>query len=127
MIRIMGRALAPVVATAALLCGAGGCVDDGTPSVETSNEKVKVKGFVKLKGQPLEDGEIAFDPANIKRKDAGLFKAKVTAGAYETESLVGGNSVTVRSKVIDRDLGLSANSKYVELKAGEVNTVDIEL
>lgn len=126
MMRVIHRFLTSAVAAATLLGAVSGC-DDGTPAVASGHEEVSVKGTVKVKGKPLEDGEITFDGANIKRKDGTFKTAKVKAGAYETKALVGGNSITVRSKEIDKDLGLSANSKFVELKAGEENTVDIEL
>lgn len=126
MMRTMRRVLTSAVTTAALLAVVAGC-DDGTPPVESGMEEVSVKGTVTLKGKPLENGEITFDGSNVKRKDGILKSAKVKAGVYEAKALVGGNSVTVHSKEIDRDTGLSANSKFVELKAGEVNKVDINL
>ena len=122
MMRTMRRAL-----TAAALLGAVAGCDDGTPPVESGMEEVSVKGIVKFRGQPLDSGEIAFDGANVKRKNGALKTAPVKAGGYEIKALVGGNSVSVHSKAIDRDPGLSANSKFVELKAGEENKVDIDL
>ncbi|WP_165066630.1 hypothetical protein [Paludisphaera rhizosphaerae] len=126
MTRMMRQMLTSAVAAAALLGIVAGC-DDGTPPVESGNEEVSVTGIVKLKGQPLEDGEIIFDGSNIKRKEGALKTARVKAGGYEIKALVGGNSVSVHSKAIDKDTGLAANSKFVELKAGESNKVDIDL
>jgi len=112
-------------ALAMALAAAWGC-DDGMPAVSTSTEEAVVKGTVKVNGQPLDDGEITFDPTNVHRKFVGLRSAKVTAGGYETKTLIGGNSITVRSKKIDRDPALSANSKFVEVQPGE-NAIDIEV
>ena len=125
MVRMSVQGLATLVVAAVVLGAASGC-DDGMPSVATSNEEVTVKGIVRVKGQPLDDGEITFDPTNIKRKDAGLRTAKVKAGGYEIKSLVGGNSITVRSKQIDKDMGLSSNSKYAEPTSGE-NQLDVDV
>jgi len=125
MFRTMRRSTALASAMVIALAAAWGC-DDGTPSVSQSNEEAVVKGTVKVNGQPLDDGEITFDPTNVHRKFVELRTAKVKAGGYEVTTLVGGNSITVRSKAIDRDPGLASNSKYVEIEPGE-NTVDIEV
>lgn len=126
MMRTMRQVLTSAVTAAALLGAVAGC-DDGTPSVASGNEEVSVAGTVKFKGQPVEDGEIIFDGSNVKRKDGTFRTAKVKAGAYELKALIGGNMVSVHSKAIDKDPSLSANSKFVELKTGEENKVDIDL
>lgn len=114
------------VGLAAVLIAAWGCGGGGAPSVSSSNEEATVKGTVRVNGQPLDGGEIVFDPSNVTRKTAMPTTAKVTAGAYEVKTLVGENSVTVRGKAIDKDPILSTNQRIVDVKPGE-NDVPIDL
>jgi len=114
------------MAAAALLAASWGC-GDGTPAVSSSTEKVQVKGTVTLKGKPLKGGQIQFDPANINRRSAPVATLEIgDDGTYSGETLIGENAVSVGGKAISNSIGLSANRRVIDLKAGE-NTVDIDL
>ncbi|WP_435018800.1 hypothetical protein TA3x_000786 [Tundrisphaera sp. TA3] len=114
------------LATAAVLASTWGC-GDGTPSVSSSNEKVKVKGVVTLKGKPLDRGTILFDPANVNRRDAPAANLEIGKdGTYSGETLAGENSIIVNNPTIAKSPALSANRTVKTLDSGE-NTVNIEL
>ena len=97
------------------------------PAVSTSAEEAVVRGTVTVHGQPRKQGTITFDPGNIHRKDSLPRSAEIGEdGAYELKTLVGENSVTVRSPEIDKDTKLSANQRTVVVKPGE-NKVPVNL
>ena len=111
--------------TTALVIGAG--CGGGTPSASSSTAEATVRGTVTVRGQPPAKGTITFDPGNINRKDAMPRTAEITKnGTYEIKTLVGENSVTVRSPAVDKDARLSANQRTIDVQAGE-NTVPIEI
>jgi hypothetical protein len=103
-----------------------GC-GDARPPVSSSREEATVHGTVTVRGQAPTKGTITFDPSNINRKDASPRTADISKnGTYEVKTLVGENSVTVRSPEIDKDTKLSANQKTIDVQPGD-NTVAIEI
>lgn len=123
----MIRASRGLVGSAIALIAAVGCDGrGGAPAVSSSMEEATVRGTVTIRGKPAAGGEIQFDPANVDRKVMPRQAPIDKDGAYTIKTLVGGNSVTVRGPAVDRDLGLSANQRTVEVKSGE-NTVPIEV
>lgn len=80
-------------ATWLALLALAGC-NDGTPSASSSGSEATVHGVVKYKGEPVTEGTIRFDPANINRKMAKLVSAPIGKdGSYTIKTLVGGNTV----------------------------------
>jgi hypothetical protein len=125
----MTRAKQRIVGLAAVVLIPGwGCSGGGaTPSVSSATEEATVTGVVTVNGQPPAHGEITFDPTNINRPTASPRSVKVdTDGKYSVKTLVGENSVTVHGPTIDKDPGLSTNSRIVDVKPG-TNSVPIEL
>ena len=51
-----------------LLITMWGCGDE-RGSVDTTTAEAKVSGTVRVRGKPMNGGEIAFDPSNYQRKD----------------------------------------------------------
>jgi hypothetical protein len=103
-----------------------GC-GDGKPPVTSSMEEATVKGTVKIKGKPATKGEVIFDPSNYRRKDAQPRSAPIKSdGTYEIKTLVGENAVRIGGPE-----AANAGSSYVtfpvDVKAGETNTLDMEL
>jgi hypothetical protein len=123
----MMRARRGIVGLAAALIACWGCGGgDGAPTVSSSTDEATVTGIVTVKGQPPAGSEITFDPSNINRPSATPRSAKIDAdGKYTIKTLVGENSVSVHGPAIDKDPGLSTNSRVVDVKAGA--NVPIEL
>jgi hypothetical protein len=113
-----------------LIALAAGC-DSGTPAVEGSLEEATVKGTVKVRGKPLDGGEVVFNPSNPKR----IVPARVAPigkdGSYTVKALVGLNVVTAmppkaKNKTQGRaTFGLEYDEKSVTVNSGE-NTVDLD-
>lgn len=110
--------------TALTLVGCG----EGAPSVSSSTTEVTVKGTVKYKGQPVKEGTIRFDPANIQRKDAQAVTAPIGAdGTYTVKTLQGENTVSFDlPTLVKKDFGLASTSLVYDAPAGE-STYDPEL
>jgi hypothetical protein len=118
--RIVGLLAGSVVVTS---WGCGG----GIPSVSSSTQEAEVKGTVTIKGKPATGGEIVFDPSNIKRRDVGLYGAKIGSdGSYTLKTLVGENAVRVQGPQIDKDPALITNQLNVDVKPGE-NTIPVDV
>lgn len=112
--------------TAMALAG-WGCGGSQAPSVSSSTEEATVRGTVTVHGKAPTKGEVVFDPSNVNRKGVTARTAQINSGGtYEVKTLVGENSVTVRSPEVDKDQTLSTNQKMVDVKPGE-NSVPIEL
>jgi hypothetical protein len=123
----MMRVQRGIVGLAAALIACWGCGGGGAaPSVSSSTEEATVTGTVIVKGQPASGAEITFDPSNVNRPMARPQAAKIDSdGKFTVKTLAGENSVTVHGPAIDRDPGLSTNSRVVDVKAGA--NVAIEL
>jgi hypothetical protein len=112
-----------------LIALTAGC-DSGAPAVEGSLEEATVTGTVKVRGKPLDGGEIVYNPSNPKR----IVPARVAPigedGTYTVKALVGLNTVTANPpKAKNRNqgratFGLEYDEKSVTVKAGD-NTVDL--
>ena len=116
----------PAISLMSALVVAWGCGDE-KPAVTSSMQEATVRGTVTVRGQAPRKGTITFDPSNISRKGVPPRTAEIKEnGTYELKTLVGENSVTVRSPAIDKDDKLSANQRTIDVKAGE-NNLPIEL
>ena len=113
----------------------GGCT--GKPAVSTSQQEATVSGTVKVRGQLITAGEVVFDPANYRRKDAVARTAAIgDDGTYKVKTLLGQNTVRLvlpadaSKEATDdesfRDSAVDYDSIVFEVKRGE-NTLNIEM
>jgi len=116
------------LAALAALFALTGCEGGGTPSVSGSNTEVTVKGKVTYKGQPVTEGEIRFDPANINRRDAKIVSAPIGKdGTYTVKTLQGENTVRFNLPTLAKqDFGVASASITYDAPGGE-STKDFEL
>ncbi|SIN67885.1 hypothetical protein SAMN05444166_0032 [Singulisphaera sp. GP187] len=104
-----------------------GC-GEGAPSVSSSTTEVAVHGTVKYKGQPVKDGSIRFDPANIQRKDAKAVSAPIGPdGTYTIKTLQGENTISFTlPELSKKDFSVASASFVYNAPVGE-STYDVEL
>jgi hypothetical protein len=103
-----------------------GC-GDGTPAVDTATTEATVKGIVAIRGKPVTQGTISFDPSNVKRKFEPVRSAPIGKdGSYTVKTLVGGNQVTFSGPAFDKDRQLQDVLLPFDVQAGE-NTFNVEL
>src|SRR3954469_17261904 len=114
------------LAAATLLVIAWGC-GSGAPAVDTSTTEATVKGVVTIRGKPVTEGRISFDPSNVKRKSEPVRSAPIGKdGSYTVKTLVGGNQVTFSGPAFDKDRQLQDVLLPFDVQAGE-NTFNVEL
>jgi hypothetical protein len=102
-----------------------GC-EGGRPSVDTSNTEATVKGVVKINGVPATEGEIAFDPANYKRKDVAQRSAPIGPdGTYTIKTLTGENQIRLGGSLARKKPIAARTAHTLDVKPGE-NTFDFE-
>ena len=113
-----------VLTTLLALSGCGG----GAPSVSGSSTEATVHGVVKYKGQPVTEGEIRFDPANISRKDAKAVSAQIGKdGTYTLKTLTGENNVYFNvPELLKKDPSLATAMSTFSVSSGD-NTFDIDV
>ena len=112
--------------TAASLWILGGC-GGSPPAVETSNTEATVKGVVKVGGAPSAEGEIVFNPANYKRKDAAPRSAPIGKdGSYTIKTLTGENQVRLGGSLARKKQVLTRVQRTLDVHPGE-NTFDFEV
>jgi hypothetical protein len=112
---------------AALSAALAGC-GSGTPRVDGTLEEVTVSGTVKVRGKPLNGGEVHFNPSNSRRRVGGRDAPIGKDGRYSVKTLRGQNVVTVTPPNAARTkayFGLEYEEKALDLNPGE-NTIDLE-
>jgi len=121
---VMRSGLAALAAVVAL----AGCEGGNTPSVSGSSTEVTVHGTVTYKGQPVTEGQIQFDPANIKRRDAKIVSAPIGKdGSYTIKTLQGENTVRFQLPTLSKqDFGVASASFPYDAPAGD-SSFNIEL
>ncbi|AGA25455.1 hypothetical protein [Singulisphaera acidiphila] len=117
-VRALGATIAAPLLSM-LLCGCG----EGRPAVESSTEEATVKGKVVIKGEPVHDGSIIFDPTNVERKMAPLRSAPIKDGVYTATTLIGDNTVRVDGKQAQK-AGVNAGVRPFKVSRGE-NSFDL--
>jgi hypothetical protein len=113
-----------------LLLGPAGCDHHaGAPSVSGSLEEATVKGTVRVRGKPVNNGSVTFNCVNIRRPNATAPRAPIRKdGTYEIKTLVGENYVEVSC----RELATRQNRAFadtqipVTVRSGD-NTIDLDL
>ncbi len=125
---LIHHAFAARIATLAALLALSGCESTSAPSVSSSSTEVTVHGKVTYKGQPVTEGEIVFDPANIQRKDAKMVSAPIGQdGTYTIKTLQGENTISFRLPNLSKqDFQAATASSNYNAPAGD-STKDIEL
>jgi hypothetical protein len=121
--------LGVLVGSAAVMLILAGC--GGTPYLESSTQEATVKGTVKVRGKPIDGGDLLFNASNSNRKvetrDAPVGKD----GTYTVKAYVGLNIVTLtppkaRTNAQDKAFfGVGYDEKPVDVKSGE-NTADLD-
>ena len=82
--------ITPALASTMVLAG-WGC-GESKPAVDTTTAEAKVSGVVRVRGKPMDGGEVSFDPSNMERQDAGHRKATIGHdGSYSVTTLQGRN------------------------------------
>jgi hypothetical protein len=107
-----------------------GCeLQGGAPPVSSSLEEATVKGTVRLHGKVIDNGNIVFHCANIKRPNAGVRETSIGKdGAYSVQTLVGGNTVELQCREL-RDPKTRRPIPYelhFDVESGE-NTLDMDI
>jgi hypothetical protein len=112
--------------TASSLWILGGC-GSSPPAAETSDTEATVTGVVKVGGALADDGEIVFNPANYKRKDATPRSAPIGKdGTYTIKTLTGENQVRLGGSLARKKPILSRVQRTVDVHPGE-NTFAFEV
>jgi hypothetical protein len=102
-----------------------GC--DGTPSVDTTTAEANVSGVVKVRGKPMDGGEIRFDASNNQRADATPRKAKIGSdGTYSITTLQGQNTARISGPAVKKEPQLGYGMHTIDVQPGE-NTFNIDL
>jgi hypothetical protein len=124
-VRHSQRKLATILAasTLALAVGCG----QGVPSASTSSEEATVKGTVTIRGKAATQGQVSFDPANVKRPGEVARTATIGHdGSYTVKTLVGDNAVRVTFPGMEKDRELGSFEQSFAVKPGE-NEYKIQL
>jgi hypothetical protein len=126
----MTRQRAAVWSALALLIASSGCHSyPGAPDVSGSMEEATVKGTVRVRGQPVNNGTVTFRTANVRRPTAPWHEAPIGKdGTYTVQTLVGENYIEVSCKELNtpQNRQLLDNERMVKIQSGE-NTLDIDL
>lgn len=113
--------------TLALLVPVGGCSD--APPISGSLEEAKVKGTVRVRGKPVDNGIVSFRCANVNRPGVALKEVKIGKdGTYSITTLIGENFVEVSCKELfsPKNRVLIENEQMIKIGSGE-NTLDIDI
>ena len=107
-------------------CGGGG---SGVAPVSGSDEEASVKGTVYLRGKPLNNGRVLFNPVNIKRADAQARQAPINKdGTYSVKTLVGDNYVQIDCAELrqSKNREIADTERTIIVKSGD-NTIDLKV
>ena len=115
----------PSAAPVVLFTLLAGC-NDGTPPVDSSTNEGTIKGVVTYKGQPVNGGDIIFDPSNYLRKVGGRPAPIGPDGAFVARTYTGNNRIKVGGALLKAHPELFYLKKFMDVKYGE-NELDIEL
>lgn len=125
--RRTGAWLAPALALA-LASGVSGCFSEAPP-ISGSMEEATVKGTVRVRGKPVNNGIVSFRCANVNRPGVALKEAKIGKdGTYSVTTLLGENFVEVSCKELftPKNRVLVENERMVKVGRGE-NTIDLDI
>jgi len=116
------------VVTLTILLALQGC-GGGAPPVSSTTAEATVHGTVKYKGQPVDGGDIRFDPSNIGRRDAKVASAPIGKdGTYKVTTLQGANMVrfSLPAELTKQEPGLATFEKEYNVPSGD-STFDVDL
>ncbi|MFO0950571.1 MAG: hypothetical protein U0835_05350 [Isosphaeraceae bacterium] len=123
------RTLAGCLLSVVFIFTACGCSFSDTPSVPTSTEEAEVKGTVKVRGKPVNNGTIVFHSANIGRATKDVLAKIEKDGTYSAKTVVGQCTVIVDCKELNNKQNrqlLEAAEQAVTIEPGS-NTLDINI
>ena len=103
-----------------------GC-GNGAPPVDTSMAEATVTGNVTYKGTPVNEGEVMFNPANVKRRDAPINTAPIKDGKYSVTTLVGENTITFVLPTIGKKDASIAFAKFIYEVPSSGGSIDLPL
>jgi len=112
----------------ALLCGltTGGC-GSGAPYAESSRTEATVSGRVTIEDKPVTNGQVIFDPANVKRPKEPARIAEIRKdGTYEVTTLIGANRVTIAIPGRRAKAGAPYVQRICDVQSGS-NSFDITI
>ncbi len=116
--------LVSLAALASLVLALGGC---DSPGVSSSKTEATVSGVVTVLGKPATGGQIAFNPANVARKDEPSRIVEIGKdGRYTARTLLGSNQVSLLMPQVARTADVFGARKVIEVTSGE-NACDIEV
>jgi hypothetical protein len=125
----MRQSVSAGLAAVALLLGCGGCGSPGVPSVSSSRVETTIKGVVRVRGKPVNNGTVTFNAANVRRPHVGLRQVSINKdGTYTVKTLVGENYVQVSCKELSRSQNRMFGENELMFMAEErENTFDIDI
>jgi hypothetical protein len=112
-----------------LLIACAGCDSFGVPRVSSSQEETAVRGTVRVRGKPVDNGSVVFNAANVRRPQVPLRSAPINKdGTYSAKTLVGENSIQVSCKELmtAKNHMFAENEFFLMAKSGE-NLFDIDI
>lgn len=122
------RTLCVIMLVALVLAGCGGS-GSGVAPVSGSEEEASVKGTVYLRGKPLNNGRVLFNPVNIKRANVQARQAPINKdGSYGLKTLVGDNYVQIDCAELrqSRNREIADTERTVIVNSGD-NTIDLKI
>ena len=128
MLRVFRRSLAvstfPLLLTAVWGCDGPG----GPPSTDSTTAESTVSGTVTVMGKLATQGNVTFDPANIRRKDAKSVTAPIGKdGTYKVTTLAGENRVIVDTPDVRKNADALGNGETTHSANAGTDTFNIEL
>jgi hypothetical protein len=101
----------------------------GAPPVSGSLEKAHVKGVVRIRDKPVNNGSLFFECRNIRRPSVSPPEAKIKKdGSYEVETYIGENYVEVSCNELSlpKNRPLREIQLLIHVQPGE-NVIDVDL
>jgi hypothetical protein len=115
-----------VLITSGALAAAWGCETSKTVVAPPMGAEAKVTGKVTVRGKPATKGQVTFELTNdFSGKSKKVADVKPD-GTYEVSAVSGKNSVIVAGTGVASAEG-GYNSTTFEVKAGQPNSIDIDL
>lgn len=114
---------------ASLVLVALSCGCSEAPPISGSMDEVTIKGIVRVRGKPVNNGIVSFRCANVNRPGVPLKEAKIGSdGTYTVATLVGENFVEVSCKELftPKNRVLVENEQMIKISPGQ-EALDIDI
>src|SRR4051794_40381186 len=87
------------------------CNSSNVPPGSDSSEEATVKGTVRIRGKPVNNGLVTFNPRNVSRPTAPTRDTPIGKdGSYTIKTFIGENTIEVGCK----ELSLPQNRNFLE-------------